>query len=379
MRYTEEEQFVRRIASEFAENEIEPVAVEYERAGEYPRELVELAAESDLVAPLVPEEYGGPGFDLVAGLIVNEEFYKASPGLAESLTAVPFGADTILEYGTEAQKQAYVPPAANGEIVTGVAMTEPAAGSDFASIQGTAEKDGDEWVLNGEKVFISNGSVADALVVYLRTSDPEKPHRGISAFLVDTDTPGVEQTPMEGFVGPSSADHAQVFFEDVRVSEDALLGEEDEGFYQAMEFLDEQRLKVAASAIGTAQGALDLTLEYITERRQFGDPIATKQAVRHRIANLQTRIEAARELVYSTARDVEENDLDDPSKPAMAKLQATTVAEEVASEAVQLHGGYGCFEEYRVETYLRATQAPQIYEGSNEILREVIADGVIDT
>jgi hypothetical protein len=184
---------------------------------------------------------------------------------------------------------------------------------------------------------------------------------------------------MEGFVGPSSADHAQVFFEDVRVPEEALLGAEDEGFYQAMEFLDEQRLKVAASAVGTAQGALDLTVEYITERRQFGEPIATKQAVRHRVADLQTRIEAARELVYAVARDLEDGGLDDPARASMAKLQATTLAEDVASEAVQLHGGYGCFEEYRVETYLRSTQAPQIYEGTNEILREVVADSVIDS
>lgn len=380
MHLTDEEEFVRRLVVEFVENEVTPIATEYEQEERFPWKIIEKAGESDLTAPTLPERYGGADLDLTAALIINEEFHRADPGIAETVTSVTFGCESILSNGTEEQKEQYVSAAADGRIITGLAMTEPSAGSDFSNIQATAERDESEYVLNGEKVFISNGSVADVLIVFARTSTPDKPHRGISSFIVETETAGLDQQSMEGYVGPATTDLGQIFMDDVRVPVENRLGEEGEGFYQAMEFLDEARLEVAASAIGSAQGALDLITDYITERRQFGEPIASNQAIRHRVADLASRIETVRAFVYQTGRAVEEETLEDGSTaPAMAKLQATQLAEDVASEAVQLHGGYGCFDEYRAETFFRASKAPQIYEGTNEILRGVIANSVLES
>ncbi|WP_340100541.1 acyl-CoA dehydrogenase family protein [Salinibaculum salinum] len=378
MRLSDEQAFIQQEVHRFAEEEIEPAAVEYERNGTFPRDIIERAAELDLLAPRFDEEHGGAGMDLVTELLVNEELHRADPGIAETVTSVTFGCESIVEHGTDEQIEEYVQPAIRGEKISGVAMTEPEAGSDFGNIQTTAEKDGGEYVLNGDKVFISNGSVADVLVVYARTSSPDSAHRGITAFLVDTDTPGLKATQMEGHLGPATTDIAQVFLNDVQVSEENRLGAEGEGFYQAMEFLDEGRLNVAASAIGAARGALELLIEYVSERQQFKESISEKQAVRHRVADLRARVTAARSFVYETAREFEAADEFDTEQTAMAKLIATTLLEDVASEAVQLHGGYGCFDEYRVETYFRFSKIPQIYEGTNEVLREVIADATFE-
>lgn len=376
MRLTDEERTIQRHVREFARNEVEPVAVEAERAGRYPRELVAAAAEADLLAPRLPTDVGGAGLDVVAGLLVTEELHRADPGIAESLTSVTFGCQSLVEYGTDDHVADWVEPACRGEAVTGVCMTEPGAGSDFAAIETTADRDGEDYHLDGDKIFISNGSVADALVVYARTSQPEERHRGISAFVVPTDREGVEATPMEGYLGPGATDIAQVFLDDVRVPVEDRLGPEGEGFYQAMAFLEEGRLEVAAAAVGAARGALDLLEEYVAERRQFGGPIAEKQAVAHRVADLETRLAGARSLVYDVAREMEAEGEVAPERPAGAKLLATTLLEDVASEAVQLHGGYGVFDEYRVETFFRFSKVPQIYEGTNEIMREVIAGEV---
>lgn len=377
MELTDEERFIERHVREFGREEIEPVAVEHEREGRYPWGVIETAAEADLLAPRLDESVGGAGLDVVASLLVNEELHRVDPGIAESVTSTTFGCETLVEDGRDEHVEEWVRPATRGEVVTGVAMTEPEAGSDFATIRTTAERDGNEYVLNGDKVFISNGSVADVLVVYARTSETEEPHRGISAFVVPTDRDGVDRTAMDGYLGPASTDIAQVFLNDVRVPVEDRLGGEGDGFYQAMALLDEARLEVAAAAIGAARGAMDLLREYITEREAFGGPIAEKQAVRHRVANLETRVDAGRALVYDVARDLEREGEVDADRSAKAKLLATTLLEDVASEAVQLHGGYGVFEEYRVETFFRFSKTPQIYEGTNEVMREVIAEGTL--
>lgn len=374
MRLSDEQTFIQREVRRFAEEEIEPVAVEYEQEGTYPWDVVDSAADLDLLAPRFPEAHGGADMDLVTELLVNEELHRADPGIAETVTSVTFGCESILAHGTDDQIEEYVLPATQGEKISGVAMTEPEAGSDFGHIQTSAERDGDEYVLDGDKVFISNGSVADFLVVYARTSSPDQAHKGISAFLVETDVDGLEATPMDGYLGPSTTDIAQVFLNDVRVPVGNRLGPEGEGFYQAMEFLDEGRLNVAASAVGAARGALDMLVDYVSERQQFGAPIADKQAVRHRVANLEARLAAARSLVYDAAEEFQAAEEFDTERTAMAKLVATTLLEDVTSEAVQLHGGYGCFDEYRVETYFRFSKIPQIYEGTNEVMREVIGD-----
>ena len=378
MEFSDEEQFVRRTAREFAEEEIRPVALEYERAGKFPRDLVEKAAEVGLTSPSLPVEYGGGGFGTVAQVIVYEELHRVDPGIAESVTASTFGCEIIASDGTEEQAMAYVKPAAKGKLVTGTAMTEPRGGSDFANIESTAERDGDEWVLNGDKVFITNGSVADVLVVFARTSDVDPPHRGISAFVVETDRDGLDRTRMEGYLGPATVDLGQIFLDDVRIPADALIGEEDEGFYHAMETMNESRMEVAASAIGAARGALNRAIDYIEDRQAFGNRVADYQAIRHRVAGLETRLQAARALTYETAREIETGTLESREKPAMAKLLASELCEEVASEAIHLHGGYGTFDEYRVESFFRWTKATQIYDGTSAIMREIIADGVLD-
>lgn len=378
MRFSDEQRFIQQEVRRFVRDKIEPVALEYERDSTFPSDIIDSASELDLLAPRFDESHGGAGMDLITELIVNEELHRGDPGIAESITSVTFGCESIIEHGTEEQIENYVVPAARGEKISGVAMTEPEAGSDFAHIQTSAERDGDEYVLNGNKVFISNGSVADFLIVYARTSSPDQAHKGISAFLVETDTPGIETTPMDGFLGPSTVDIAQVFLNDVRIPVENRLGSEGDGFYHVMEFLDEGRLNVAASAVGASQGVIDLLVDYVSERRQFGEPISEKQAVRHRVANLRARLAAARSLVYEVAHDYSESDQFDTERTAMAKLVATTLLEDAASEAVQLHGGYGCFDEYRAETYFRFSKIPQIYEGTNEVLREIIGDATFE-
>ena len=377
MEFTEEEEFIRQTAREFARKEIEPVALKHERSETYPREIVREAAEIDLTAPSLPVEYGGSGFDSVAKCIVFDELHRIDPGIAESVTASTFGCEVIVENGSKDQANMYVEPAASGEIITATAMTEPRGGSDFANIETDAARDGAEYVLNGDKVFITNGSLADAIVVYTRTNDADPPHRGISAFVVESDNPGVDQTKMEGYLGPSTVDIGQVFLNDVRVPVKARIGEEDQAFYYAMETMNQSRLDVAASAIGAARGALNRATAYIEDRDAFGQTVAKYQSVRHRLADLETRLQAARSLTYETAREMEDGALESGQKPAMAKLFASELCEEVASEAIQLHGGYGVFAEYRVESFFRWTKATQIYDGTSAIMREVIADDLL--
>lgn len=378
MELSEEEQFIRRTAREFAEAEIEPVAVEYERNGRFPRDVIERAAEVGLTAPGLPAEHGGGGLGAVATAIVFEELHRVDPGIAESVTASTFGCDVIAEHGADALAERYVRPATAGELVTGTAMTEPRGGSDFANIETAAERDGDGYVLNGDKVFITNGSVADLLVVFARTSETDPPHRGISAFAVETDWEGVDRSRMEGYLGPATVDLGQVFLDDVSVPEENLIGEVDEGFYYAMGTMNDSRLEVAAASIGAARGALDRAIAYGHDREVFDRAVTDYQANRHRIAALETELRAARSLVYETARDMEADDLESHAMPAMAKLAASELCERVASEAIELHGGYGVFDEYRVESFFRWTKATQIYDGTSTVMREVIADEVLD-
>jgi alkylation response protein AidB-like acyl-CoA dehydrogenase len=303
--------------------------------------------------------------------------HRIDPGIAESVTASTFGCEVIAENGSKNQANMYVEPAASGEIITATAMTEPRGGSDFANIETDAARDGAEYVLNGDKVFITNGSLADAIVVYTRTDDADPPHRGISAFVVESDNSGVDQTKMEGYLGPSTVDIGQVFLNDVRVPVKARIGEEDQAFYYAMETMNQSRLDVAASAISAARGALNRAIACIKDRDAFGQTVAKYQSVRHRLADLETRLQAARSLTYETAREMEDGALESGQKPAMAKLFASELCEEVASEAIQLHGGYGVFAEYRVESFFRWTKATQIYDGTSAIMREVIADDLL--
>lgn len=377
MELSEAESELQATAAEFAENVIEPAAVEHERENRHPRDIVRKAAEKGLTSAALPKKYGGSGLGITGNLVVREELYAADPGIAEAITGSMFGCEIIAADGTEEQAERWVRPVTNGEFITGAAMTEPGGGSDFANTRTRAVRDGDEYVINGEKIFIGNGPIADAVLVFARTEETDPPHRGISSFIVESGTEGFRQLELEEFVGPGAMSLGRLELNDARVPADALVGEEGDGFYQAMRTMNGSRLEIAASSIGAARGALDRTIEYISDREAFGEPVAERQAVRHRIADYEARLEAVRSLTYETARNLEE-DADLAEEPAMAKLLASELAEDVASDAIQLHGGYGLLDEYRVEEYLRWTKIAQIYDGTSEIMRDIIAESTIE-
>ncbi|WP_311172877.1 acyl-CoA dehydrogenase family protein [Halobellus ordinarius] len=377
MRLSDAESELRDRAASFAEERIEPAAVEHERSGTHPTEIVKAAAREGLTTSALPAEYGGGGLGVTGSLLVREELYAADPGIAEAITGSMFGCEIIAEDGTDEQAERWVRPVTNGEMITGAAMTEPRGGSDFANIETRAERDGDEYVLDGEKIFIGNGHIADAVLVFARTSDTDPPHRGISSFVVEADTDGFHREELDNYVGPGAMALGELHLDSARVPVEARIGDEGDGFYQAMRTMNGSRLEIAASSVGAARGALDRTIDYISDRETFGKPVKDRQAVRHRIANYEARLEALRTFTYKTARDLEEN-VDLAEEPAMAKLLAAQLAEDVASDAIQLHGGYGLLEEYRVEEYLRWSKVAQIYDGTNEVMRSIIAESVLD-
>ena len=377
MQLSDVESELRDRAASFAAERVEPSAVEYERSGEHPTDIVSAAAREGLTTSSLPAEYGGGGLGITGSLLVREELYAADPGIAEAITGSMFGCEIIAADGSDKQAERWVRPVSNGEVITGAAMTEPRGGSDFANIETRARRDGDEYVLDGEKIFIGNGHIADAVLVFARTSDADPPHRGISSFIVEAGTDGFHREPVEGYVGPGAMALGELTLDGARVPVEARVGEEGDGFYQAMRTMNGSRLEIAASSIGAARGALDHAVEYISERETFGKPVKDRQAVRHRIANYEARIEALRTFTYKTARDLEE-DVDLAEEPAMAKLLAAQLAEEVASDAIQLHGGYGLIDEHRVEEYLRWSKIAQVYDGTNEVMRSIIAESVLD-
>ena len=377
MRLSDAESELRERAASFADERVKPSAVEHERTGKHPTDIVRAAAREGLTTSSLPAEYGGGGLGITGSLLVREELYAADPGIAEAITGSMFGCEIIAEDGSEEQAERWVRPVSNGEAITGAAMTEPRGGSDFANIETQARRDRDEYVLNGNKIFIGNGHIADAVLVFARTSDTDPPHRGISSFIVEAGTDGFHRKEVEGYVGPGAMALGELTLEGVRVPVEARVGEEGDGFYQAMRTMNGSRLEIAASSIGAARGALDHAIEYISDRETFGKPVKDRQAVRHRIANYEARIEALRTFTYKTARDLEE-DVDLAEEPAMAKLLAAQLAEEVASDAIQLHGGYGLLDEHRVEEYLRWSKIAQIYDGTNEVMRSIIAESVLD-
>jgi len=374
---SEEHKLLRRTARKFAEEVIRPVAQHYDETAEYPYEIVEKAKELDLIAPSLPEKYGGAGMDFLAQVIVIEELFRGDPGIALAITARPFGSDMVLEFGTEEQKQKYLVPVAKGDWVCGAAITEPEAGSDVASIKTKAEKKGSKYVLNGSKIFITNGSIANFLIVFARTNlNPPERHGGITAFIVERHRPGFKATPMHGKLGIRASDLAEITLENVEVPEENVVGQVDMAFYHLMTFFSRGRTAVAAQAVGIAQGALDEALKYSQERKQFGRQIADFQAIQFKLADMATNIEAARLLTYRAASLISKGG--NPAREAsMAKLFASQVAREVTNEALQIHGGYGYFSEYPVERFFRDAKITELYEGTSEIQRLIIARSLL--
>ncbi|MFO7927562.1 MAG: acyl-CoA dehydrogenase family protein [Halobacteriota archaeon] len=374
---SDEHRAIRQAVREFGANEIEPVASEHDQAGRYPEELRRKAATFDLVAPHIPAKYGGAGMDLLSSVIVVEELWRADPGIGSAVGSAGFGTNMIVEYGDEWMKSAWLPRIADGEAASYSAISEPAHGSNVAGMETRAEKAGDEYVINGNKMWITNGTIADVGVLMAKTT-PDAGHEGITAFLVPTDTDGFRTEKIDNKLGIRASDLAEVVIDDVRVSEENVIGEVDQGFYQLMDFFAHGRTRVAAQAVGAAQAAFDASLEYAQQREQFDQPIGEFQAIRHKLAEMATDIEAARALTYRAASTVENGDDQVAAKFAsMAKLFASEHAVGVTDEAIQVHGGAGYVSDHPVERYYRDARITKIYEGTSEIQKDIIADRLL--
>jgi len=374
---TKEHQDIQKAAREFAIGEFKDVAREYDLQEIFPEKILDKARKLDLVGLFIPEAYGGPGLGYLEHALVLEEFWKIDPGIGQQLCSVSFGAEELILYGTEEQKKQYLSPIFTGKGIMGFAITEPDAGSDTAAVTTTAVKDGDDYIINGSKVMIGNGTVGTFLLVFCLTNPEEKSKTARhSIIIVETDREGYKADKMEGKMGLRCSDTAAVYFNNVRVPQKNLVGTEGNGFIQLMNFFDRSRAYVAAHGLGLAQGALDQALRHVKGRKQFGRPLAAFQATQFKIAEMATKIETARNMVYKAAWLLD-NGMSDTKLTAMAKLYACHVAVEVVDEAMQLHGGYGYFDDYDIERFYRAAKVLEIYEGTKEVEKIIIAREII--
>ncbi|SEH59952.1 Acyl-CoA dehydrogenase [Halopenitus malekzadehii] len=371
---TDEQKQLREEVRRFADNEIRPIASEHDREESYPYEVIEKAAEMGLIAPHIPVEYGGVGYSALENAIITEELFAVDPGIGLCISGAGFGAEAIMEFGTEEQREEVLPAVASGESLMGSAISEPQAGSDVTSIATRAEKDGDEWVINGSKMWITNGTVGDYFVVLCET-DPEIEDRysGYSQILVEADRDGFEAEKITGKMGVRASDTAEVYLDDVRVPEENLIGQRGMGFLQLMQFFDETRTAVAAQGVGIAKGATERALEYAQEREQYDRPISDFQAIQHKLAEMRTNAEAARWLTYRSAWAVDADPDGATALASMAKEFASRIAVDAADEAVQIHGGAGYVDDHDVERLYRDAKITQIYEGTTEIQKNIIA------
>ncbi len=372
---TDEQKQVRDEVRKFCENEIKPVAREHDRAEKYPHDVIDKAAEMGLTGAQIPIDYGGAGYSEVEMMIISEELFAADPGIGLCVLSTSFGTESIQMFGTEEQKERFLEPVAAGEAISGAAISEPHAGSDVSSISTRAEKDGDEWVINGNKMWITNGTVADYVVALCETDpDADGRYNGFSQIVIETDRDGFDADKITGKLGIRASDTAELIFDDVRVPEENLVGTRGAGFLQQMQFFDATRTAVAAQGVGIARGAAERALEYAEEREQFGRSIGEFQAIQHKLADMFTKTEAARLLTYKSAWAVE-NDADAnlTQLASMAKEYGSRVAVDVANEAVQIHGGSGYVDDFDVERLYRDAKITQIYEGTTEIQKNIIA------
>jgi alkylation response protein AidB-like acyl-CoA dehydrogenase len=369
-----EQEAIREAVHEFGMEEIRPVAKEYEADHRYPSELLSAAADLDLVAPHVPEAYGGAGMDAIATVLITEELWRADPGVGGSIAAADFGTGMLLEFGDEWMCEEWLPPITAGETPIATGISEPAHGSNVAGMDTRAEQDGDEWVLNGNKMWITNGSVADVAIIMAKTS-PEKGHNGITAFLTETDVDGYDATPIRNKLGIKAQDTAEIVIDDLRVPDENVVGEVDEGFYQLMQFFSAARADVSGQATGVAQAALDEAVAYAQEREQFGQPISEFQAIEHKIAEMATNVEAARSLAYRAGAALEAGDDALATRLcSMAKLFASEMAVDVTDEALQVHGGAGYVSDHHIERFYRDARITKIYDGTSEIQKNIISE-----
>ncbi|MBP3968092.1 acyl-CoA dehydrogenase AcdA [Bacillus sp. WL1] len=369
---SEEHEMIRKMVRDFAKNEVAPTAAERDEEERFDRALFDQMAELGLTGIPWPEEYGGIGSDYLAYVIAIEELSRVCASTGVTLSAhTSLAGWPIFKFGTEEQKQTFLRPMAEGKKIGAYGLTEPGSGSDAGGMKTIAKRDGDHYVLNGSKIFITNGGIADIYVVFALT-DPESKQRGTSAFIVESDAPGFSVGKKESKLGIRSSPTTEIMFEDCRIPVENLLGEEGQGFKIAMQTLDGGRNGIAAQAVGIAQGALDASVEYARERHQFGKPIAAQQGIGFKLADMATDVEAARLLTYQAAW-LESEGLPYGKESAMSKVFAGDAAMKVTTEAVQVFGGYGYTKDYPVERYMRDAKITQIYEGTQEIQRLVIS------
>ncbi|MET1181506.1 acyl-CoA dehydrogenase [Peribacillus simplex] len=369
---TEEHEMIRKMVRDFAQNEVAPTAAERDEEERFDREIFDKMAELGLTGIPWPEEYGGIGSDYLAYCIAIEELSRVCASTGVTLSAhTSLAGWPIYKFGSEDQKQKYLRPMAQGEKIGAYGLTEPSSGSDAGGMRTTAKLVGDEYVISGSKIFITNGGIADTYVVFALT-DPESKQKGTSAFIIEKDFPGFSVGKKEKKLGIRSSPTTEIIFDECRVPKENLLGKEGEGFKIAMMTLDGGRNGIAAQAVGIAQGALDAAVDYAKERVQFGKPISAQQGIGFKLADMATGVEASRLLTYQAAW-LESVGLPYGKESAMSKLFAGDTAMKVTTEAVQVFGGYGYTKDYPVERYMRDAKITQIYEGTQEIQKLVIS------
>ncbi len=377
---SKEHEMARRLFREFAENEVKPLAQEVDETEVFPRETVEKMAKLGFLGIPIPKEYGGQGCDILTYAMCVEELSKVCGTTGVIVSAhTSLCCDPILTYGTEEQKQKYLVPLAKGEKLGAFGLTEPGAGTDAQGQQTKAVLDGDEYVLNGSKIFITNGKEADVYIIFAVTAMVEKRGRmvkEISAFIVEKGTPGFEFGTKEKKMGIRGSSTYELIFTDCRIPKENLLGKIGEGFKIAMHTLDGGRIGIASQALGLAEGALETTINYVKERKQFGRAIGAFQNTQFQLADMATKTEAAQMMVYKAAKAKDTQKVYSV-EAAMAKLYAAEVAMEVTTKAVQLHGGYGYIREYDVERMMRDAKITEIYEGTSEVQRMVISGALL--
>jgi alkylation response protein AidB-like acyl-CoA dehydrogenase len=375
--FTEEQKIMRRIVREFAKNEVSPEIDRMEHEDRFPIELVKKMGKLGLMGIPIPETYGGSGMDYTSYIIAIHELAIVSPTLGAILSVhTSVGTNPILFFGSETQKEKYVPNLANGNYIGAFALTEPGAGSDAANLQTRATKEGDFYRLNGSKMFITNGEAADTFIVFAKT-DSSLGHKGITAFVVEKGTPGFSHGKAERKMGLHGSSTVSLQFDGAMVPVQNRLGEEGQGFQIAMANLNKGRIGIAAQSLGIAEGAFNHALGYAKDRKQFGRSISTQQAISFKLADMATQIEAAKLLVYQAA-DLVERDQPCTKEASMAKLFASRTAVKTAIEAVQVFGGYGYTEDYPIESYFRDSKITEIYEGTSEIQHLVISKQLLN-
>ncbi len=373
---TEQQEMIRDLCRQVAEEKIKPIREHYDESNEFPHEILSVFAKADLCGLYIEEKYGGLGGGVMDLCVGVEELSKVCSGIALCLAATALGTFPIILYGNDEQKQKYLPRIAKGQSLAAFGLTEANAGSDAGAIATTAVKDGEDYILNGTKQWITNGGEADIYTVVTKT-DKSKGSRGASAFIVEKGTPGFTFGKKENKMGIRASATRELIFQDCRVPKANLLGKEGYGFIVAMKTFDMSRPGVAAQALGIAAGALNEAVRYSRERRQFGKPICSVQGIQFMLADMATQVEAARAMVYAAARYVDGGAKDISKISAMCKLFASDTAMRVTTDAVQILGGYGYMKEYPVEKMMRDAKITQIYEGTNQIQREVIGLNLI--